>query len=118
MNERGHENSYRAAYHAASAELNEIFREMDQLRIRKDAVDKLTEALKPLLGSSRSFDMDMDMAPAPMISEPVQQRIAEPVPAVDHAVADAVSSVRYETVPTAADPIQSRINSILGLAVA
>ena len=115
MNERGHENSYRAAFHAASTELNEIFREMDQLRIRRDAVEKLTEALKPLIGSSLSFDMDM---PSALIaSEPVQ-RVAEPVPAPVQAVAEAASSVRYEAAAPVADPIQSRINNILGLAVA
>ena len=40
---------YRVAYDEASAELSEILGTFEQLRLRKDRVEKVVEALKPLV---------------------------------------------------------------------
>jgi hypothetical protein len=42
---------YRVAYDEANAELSEILGRFEQLRLRKDRVEKVVEALKPLVGS-------------------------------------------------------------------
>ncbi|MGA7858429.1 MAG: hypothetical protein WCA11_10910 [Terracidiphilus sp.] len=39
---------YRFAHEEASSELNEIVKEFDNLRIRKERIEKLLDALKPL----------------------------------------------------------------------
>jgi len=39
---------YRFAYEEASSELNEIVKDFDQLRVRKERIEKVLDALKPL----------------------------------------------------------------------
>lgn len=114
MLERGHDNSYRAAFLTASAELNEVFREVEQLRIRKDRVEKVMEALKPLL-ESNARDYERDLVAVPFAPEPAQAAVEYEAPSQPAAAAPVAP--RNEA-PVSADPIQRRINSILGLAVA
>jgi hypothetical protein len=106
MYERGHDNSYRAAFNTASAELNEVYREFEQLRVRKEKVEKVIDALKPLVGGQNAA---WESSAAPVSSEPAQY-YAEPQAAVPApARQDASASV---------DAVQRRIDGILGLAVA
>lgn len=42
---------YRFAYDEANAELTQILAEFEQLRQRKDRIEKVVEALKPLAGA-------------------------------------------------------------------
>jgi hypothetical protein len=109
MNERGHDNSYRAAFHAANEELNELYREVEMLRMRKDRVEKVLDALKPLL------DLPAQNLSKELASEPVQHN-AEYAAAPAQA-APAPSTPRNEAA-NSGDPFQKRIDSILGLAVA
>ena len=116
MYERGHDNSYRAAYLTASTELNEVFREVQRLRIRKDQVEKALEAIKPLL-DTQATSYERELVPTPVASEPAQfaaELTPAPVPAP---VAAAPAATRNES-PAPGDAIQRRIDSILGLAVA
>ncbi len=115
MIERGHDNTYRAAFLSANAELNEIFREVDRLVIRKELVEKAMEALEPLIGSPvQSFGREL--APEPLQSQP-EQRGAEYVSASAQTTVAAPVATEYEA-PAPGDLIQKRIDSILGLAVA
>ena len=114
MYERGHDNSYRAAFLTASAELNEVFREVEQLRIRKEQVEKVLEALQPLLGLA---EQGLEGEAVNTLPYELAQRSAEYVPAPAQATVTAQAAPRYEA-PAAGDPIQKRIDSILGLAVA
>lgn len=45
---------YRVALDEANAELSEILGKFELLRLRKDRVERLVEALKPLVGTSES----------------------------------------------------------------
>lgn len=45
------EEVYRFAFDEANAELTQIVGEFEQLRMRKDRIEKVVEALKPLAGS-------------------------------------------------------------------
>jgi hypothetical protein len=111
MYERGHDHSYHAAFHAANEELNELYRRVELLRMRKDRVEKVLEALKPLLDSPvQGFERELT-------PEPVQRDAAEYTSAPAQAAASAIPAPRNET-PASGDPFQNRINSILGLAVA
>ena len=42
---------YRFAFDEANAELSQIVGEFEQLRLRKERVEKVVEALKPLAGA-------------------------------------------------------------------
>lgn len=46
---------YRVAYDEANAELSEILGKFEQLRLRKDRVEKVVEALKPLVASEAAI---------------------------------------------------------------
>jgi hypothetical protein len=115
MYERGHDNSYRAAFLAASTELNEVFREVQRLRIRKDQVEKAIEAVKPLL-DTQAPSYERELVQAPLSSEPAQYA-TEFAPAPVPAPVAAPAAPRIES-PAPGDSIQRRIDSILGLAVA
>jgi len=60
---------YRFAHEEASSELNEIVKEFDQLRIRKERIEKLLDALKPLADlESPSLLTDSPSADSPAFS--------------------------------------------------
>jgi hypothetical protein len=79
---------YRVAYDQANAELSEILSKFEQLRVRKDRIEKVVDVLKPLVGS------EMQSAPSETLSgyakqeAPAQQvdvvpqmvSVPEPVP--------------------------------------
>ena len=114
---------YRVAYDEAIGELSDIINKYEQLRLRKERVEKVVEVLKPLLGKNtpaNSVEATVvatspeepppSMDPSPdsgqeVVSVPVAmlQRVEEPIsyPA-PQAAADATS-----------DPFQRRINNAL-----
>jgi len=50
---------YRVAFDEASAELSEILSKFEQLRLRKDRMEKVVEALKPLIAAeAQAFSSD------------------------------------------------------------
>ena len=65
---------YRVAYDEATAELSEILSKFEQLRLRKDRIEKVVEALKPLISVSET-------QPSPERSVmPVERQVAAPEP--------------------------------------
>ncbi|MGB6193485.1 MAG: hypothetical protein WBF42_13545 [Terracidiphilus sp.] len=82
---------YRVAYDEAHAELTEILGKFEQLRTRKDRIEKVVEALKPLLGSSDLQQLNgvdrtaavadrKPAAPEPSIAFPAAESAANPIP--------------------------------------
>jgi hypothetical protein len=79
---------YRVAFDEAHAELSEILGKFEQLRLRKDRIEKLVEALKPLVSgnephtadrTSVSSDRQAAVAQHPSAPEPVAA-VASPIP--------------------------------------
>lgn len=70
---------YRVAYDEASAELSEILAKFDQLRLRKDRIEKVVEALKPLLNG---VETPVVKTERPM---PVAEQRPAPAPAAEPA---------------------------------
>ena len=76
---------YRVAFDEARAELSEILGKFEQLRLRKDRIEKVVEALKPLISESQSSPAPVERQPAkveqatPHNAEPVQAT-ASPIP--------------------------------------
>jgi hypothetical protein len=74
---------YRVAYDEASAELSEILGKFEQLKLRKDRMEKVVEALKPLALESSAFSSERPAHGAEQVAhaapEPVQQA-PSPIP--------------------------------------
>jgi hypothetical protein len=103
---------YRVAFDEASAELSEILAKFEQLRLRKDRVEKVVEALKPLVASeAQATSTERVAAPAERqsaekdgpghsVSEPSQPTTPSPIP--------------YPIQQPASDPFSRRIETAVG----
>ena len=109
MNHASHIAAYRSAMSAAMNQLDCIHEEAKRLRNRMEYLDSLLAALKPFL---RSREQIVAEEPSSM-HEPMES-YAEPQIMVGTAIPAVVPMELIES----ADPIQRRINSALGLAVA
>lgn len=106
---------YRVAYDEASSELNDILAKFEHLRLRKDQIEKVVEALKPLVVANEV----RNLAPAP-----IPERSVAPVtePAMPHAGPIAAqappSGVSYsapQPADEAADPFSRRVENVMGM---
>jgi hypothetical protein len=127
--------NYRAAFHVANSDLNEIYREFEQLQLRKEMIESVVSALEPFLhssaeGSHESFHAEVshEAYRAEVSHETFQ---SAPVPTEEpkaEVLVPVASEPQYtEGTPPAAfppkpeiivDALQNRINRALGLAVA
>jgi hypothetical protein len=113
--------NYRAALHEASSELKEIYREFEQLQLRKEQIEDVLSALEPFVPSISPVSYEAHR-PVPVQAEPArfepEYEIHAPVAAAVP-VKEPVAPAPFAPVPEIiVDPIQSRINRALGLAVA
>ena len=104
---------YRVAFDEASAELSEILGKFELLRIRKDRIEKVVEALKPLVVSSESTASVLERASASQPSE-------EPASHTPHAPAETAqptpAPIPYPVQPAnpSSDPFARRLESAVG----
>ena len=105
---------YRVAYDEASAELSEILGRFEQLRLRKDRVEKVVDALKPLVmaveaaaAAERSAAQERQQplpvevqAPVRASAEPVQSTAPSPIP--------------YPVQQPTSDPFSRRMETAVG----
>lgn len=123
---------YRVAYDEASAELSEILGKFEQLRLRKERVEKVVEALKPLIASNEFHSRAQAPAPAPerpsipverpaVVAEaPLPVPIPAPVP-VPAQAAPTLASIPAQSQPSvdeAADPFSRRVENVMGMSSA
>ncbi|MDR3742055.1 MAG: hypothetical protein P4L40_23790 [Terracidiphilus sp.] len=106
---------YRVAYEEASAELSDILSRFDQLRVRKERVEKVVEALKPLVAStdlharaSAPVERTAAVVEKPMA---VVEPEAVPVPAAPPSVPLSMQ----QAVDEAADPFSRRVENVMGM---
>lgn len=105
---------YRVAFDEASGELSDILAKFEQLRLRKDRLEKVIEALKPLV-----LPNDLrNLTPSPVAERAVP--VVEPaiVPAVPAAAQPAPNSVQFpsqQSVDEAADPFSRRVENVMGM---
>lgn len=101
---------YRIAYEEASAELSDILTRFDLLRQRKERIEKVVEALKPLVGSNeaRAGAASATLAAKP---EPAAE-VPAPAPANP-------TGTPHPPVPVsadeAADPFARRVENVMGM---
>ena len=100
MKPQGHEEIYRVAHQTAISELADITAEFERLVNRKDQLEKLMLAIKPLLeGEEQPEPVAVEESEDLEESEPAETEETEPV----------------ETPVFNADPFQRRIDHILGI---
>jgi hypothetical protein len=99
MTSQAHEQIYRAALETASAELAQITAAVEELRVRKEHVEKLVSVLGPFIGVEQQASAGI-AAESQVQPEPVAEQVSE-------------ESQQRETVP--ADPFQRRIDHVLGI---
>jgi len=96
-----HGDVYRVAFDSANSELNEILGAFEELKSRKERIEKVVMALKPLLAASEE---DGTGGQNPSDSSPDSNPHGEEMP-----------SYQYQgTNGASADPFQRRIDSALG----
>ncbi len=101
MKQERHGEIYREAFESASSELKEISAAFEQLRIRKDQIEKLVTVLGPLV--------DLKEGTASAVPEAQSGASAEP------ASKPAQSNPEVTGDRIVADPFQRRIDHVLGI---
>ena len=103
------EEIYRVAYDEARSELSDILTKFEQLRIRKDKVEKVVEALKPLLSG---IDVPVHANVSERTSAPTErQPVAVAGSPIPYPVQQAVESSdpfarRYDSAATTARDVK------------
>lgn len=72
MTQEMHQAAYRGAFDSASVELSEILTQFEQLRLRKEQIEKMVDALKPLVQGADQVSAPASPA-ADTASSPEQQ---------------------------------------------
>ena len=102
---------YRVAFDEARAELNEILGKFEQLRLRKDRVEKLVEALKPLI---TGYDVPVSTSFADRPASGEQQAVAVSA----QGSAAAASPIPYplkQTIEPSNDPFSRHTDNAVGV---
>jgi hypothetical protein len=113
--QRKGQGSFHAAFDAALAELDQIRNEFTQMRVRKERVEGVLQALTPLVGSAE-FHAPRDLPFSLQSGSPMIE--PEPTPAPNQVSAQSARLESTRSANVSPDPIQKRIDSILGLATA
>jgi hypothetical protein len=101
---------YRVAFEEARAELNEILGKFEQLRLRKDRVEKLVEALKPLI---TGYDVPVSTSFADRPASGEQQTVAVSVPGP--AAASPIPYPLKQTIEPSNDPFSRHTDNAVGV---
>jgi hypothetical protein len=108
--------TYRLAYEEASTELKEIIGQFEVLRVRREKIQQVVEALKPLLADGPLPEPATNSAtePSPFLVQQASNVVAEPAPV---AAPEAFPEPAVEPEPAFAeqssDPFQRRIDNAL-----
>lgn len=94
---------YRVAFDSANHELSDILGAFEELRARKERIEKVVNALKPLLGAEEAAAAAAAMQSA---SEAAEQ--------ASHSSEEANYQYQQSNGSSSADPFASRLNSALG----
>ncbi len=112
MNVKRNDSTYRAAMDRAMEELDELFQEARKMRSQMERIESVLEALKPMIAAGESTT-EIERYSTIMASEAV--------PETAHAIAQSMRPMGEVLPPVTqgkgvvSDPIQQRIDSVLGL---
>jgi hypothetical protein len=111
---------YRVAFDEASAELSEILTRFDQLRLRKDRIEKVVEALKPLIPASESHVAEPELS-ATLVERQAageEQPTAAAAPTPFAAAPNPIPYTVQQAVEESNDPFSRRAENSSGLSSA
>lgn len=119
MGTQNYRETYLTAFEEANSHLDEIYQEFERLQLRKEQIEDVVTALKPFVPSISAVSQQAQRPESVRVeSVRVEPEIAAPVAAAAP-VHEPVAPAPFAPVPEIiVDPIQSRINRALGLAVA
>ena len=90
--------AYRVAYEAANSEFSEVLKEFEQLRLRKNQLEKAVEALRPLAGPEGQRVATEQRAGNPVLEQ--VQHVAElPAEPVQQVAAPSIDLMQHEELP-------------------
>jgi hypothetical protein len=107
--------TYRLAYDEASSELKEILGRFEELRIRREKVQQVAEALKPLLMDVPPTETGNASAdPTPFLVQQASNISSEPTPgATPEAFPEPAPEAEPAYAAESSDPFQRRIDNAL-----
>ena len=114
--------TYRVAMQEATSDLNRIYREFEQLQLRKEQIEDALTALQPFIASGSSFvhqqpEQAFEQVTTRSTSQETKFEVLAPQAARE--IEETTAPAPFAPVPDLiVDPIQNRINRALGLAVA
>jgi hypothetical protein len=100
---------YRIAFDSANTELNDILGAFEELRARKDRIEKVVTALKPLLGAEEAAAAAAAVQSASDAANEASQSMEE-VPTYQYQAANGSSGSNGAS----SDPFARRLDSALG----
>lgn len=101
--------TYRFAFEEANSELKEIAGQFEVLRVRKEQVEQVIEALRPLMDgyvSETVADQQVAADPAPFLVQSTVELISTPAP-------EAIAEPEPVYAEQSSDPFQRRIDNAL-----
>lgn len=121
MGSQVYRETYLAAFEVAHSDLDQIIQQFDMLQLRKEQLENALGSLEAFLVSRQETTYEHrqpePIHAEPMHDEPVRQTMQPALRAVP--TPEPVAPAAFSPVPEPVlDPIQSRINRALGLAVA
>jgi hypothetical protein len=106
--------TYRLAYEEASSELKQILGQFEVLRIRREKVQQVVEALKPLLAEGPLVETAGTNAdPAPFLVQQTSAVSSEPTPSASSEAFPEPASEPEPAFVESSDPFQRRIDNAL-----
>lgn len=106
---------YRVAFDEAKVELGELLGKFEQLRLRKERIEKVVEALKPLMGSETQAPATERVAATERQAAPPERQSPFAVPEPSQQAPEPVPQPVQQAVEESNDPFQRRVDSAIGL---
>ncbi len=106
---------YRVAFDEAKAELAELLGRFEQLRQRKDRIEKVVEALKPLMGAEgQGATQERTLAPEHVAAVSERPGSYAP-PEASQSALEPVPQAVQQGADESGDPFQRRVDNAIGL---
>jgi hypothetical protein len=105
---------YRVAFDEANAELSEILGKFELLRLRKDRIEKVVDALKPLVALNESAAAATERGPAATERQAPVEATSAHAPAESAPAAPSPMPYAVQPATQSSDPFARRIESAVG----
>jgi hypothetical protein len=105
--------TYRLAYEEASAELKEILGQFEVLKIRRERIQQVVDALSPLLADGTLPENSTNTEPAPFLVQQASAVSSDVASAAPEVLPEPVAEPEPAFASESPDPFQRRIDNAL-----